>query len=160
MTNLQEELQARGAVLRGHFQLASGRHADTYIEKFRILQWPDITGQMCQQIADHFRGQPNLGAGPTTGGIILSYETARHLGARSIGISGGVSANSRLRRDAAARGEREGIPVYVPALSLSTDNAAMIAAAGLRRLERGEQSGLDFNAHASLPIQPAAGPQA
>ncbi len=89
-----------------------------------------------------------------------TFETARHLGARSIGISGGVSANSRLRRDAAARGEREGIPVYVPALSLSTDNAAMIAAAGLRRLERGEQSGLDFNAHASLPIQPAAGPQA
>ncbi len=84
MTNLQEELQARGAVLRGHFQLASGRHADTYIEKFRILQWPDITGQMCQQIADHFRGQPNLVAGPTTGGIILSYETARHLGLASL----------------------------------------------------------------------------
>jgi len=81
-----------------------------------------------------------------------TFETARHLGARSIGIAGGVSANSRLRRDAAARGEREGIPVYVPALSLSTDNAAMIAAAGLRRLERGESSGLDFNAHASLPI--------
>ncbi|MCC7042664.1 MAG: tRNA (adenosine(37)-N6)-threonylcarbamoyltransferase complex transferase subunit TsaD [Acidobacteria bacterium] len=89
-----------------------------------------------------------------------TFETARHLGARSVGIAGGVSANSRLRRDAAVRGEREGMPVYVPALSLSTDNAAMIAAAGLRRLERGGPSGLDFNAHASLPIQagePAAG---
>jgi N6-L-threonylcarbamoyladenine synthase len=89
-----------------------------------------------------------------------TFETARHLGARSVGIAGGVSANSRLRRDAAARGGREGIPVYVPALSLSTDNAAMIAAAGLRRLERGESSGLGFNAHAALPIQagePAAG---
>ncbi len=82
-----------------------------------------------------------------------TFATARHLGVRSIGIAGGVSANSRLRRDAAARGAAEGIPVYVPAMALSTDNAAMIAAAGLRRLERGESSGLVFNALASLPIE-------
>ncbi len=74
------------------------------------------------------------------------------LGARSIGIAGGVSANSRLRRDAAARGEREGVPVFIPSLALSTDNAAMIAAAGLRRLERGETSPLDFNAMATMAI--------
>ena len=43
---------------------------------------------------------------------------------------------------------------------LDAASGGMIAAAGLRRLERGEQSGLVFNAHASLPIQPAAGPQA
>jgi orotate phosphoribosyltransferase len=83
-TDLEEQLQARGAVLRGHFQFASGRHGDTYIEKFRILQWPDVTGEMCARIADHFRGQANIVAGPTTGGIILSYETARHLGLPSI----------------------------------------------------------------------------
>lgn len=81
---LEQELEARGALLRGHFQFASGRHGDTYIEKFRILQWPDITGEMCGLIAEHFRGEPNLLAGPTTGGVILSYETARHLGLRSI----------------------------------------------------------------------------
>ena len=82
--NLEEQLQARGALLRGHFQLASGRHADTYIEKFRILQWPDLTSDLCRQIADHFRGTANLVAGPTTGGVILSFETAKHLGLRSI----------------------------------------------------------------------------
>lgn len=81
---LEEQLQARGAILRGHFQFASGRHGDTYVEKFRILQWPDITGELCGQIADHFRGKTNLVAGPTTGGIILAYETARHLGLPSI----------------------------------------------------------------------------
>ena len=81
-----------------------------------------------------------------------TFEAAHRLGARSVGIAGGVSANSRLRHDAVARGTREGLPVYVPALSLSTDNAAMIAAAGLRRLERGDRSALDFNAAASLPI--------
>jgi N6-L-threonylcarbamoyladenine synthase len=78
---------------------------------------------------------------------------ARWLGARSIGIAGGVSANSRLRRDAVERAEREGLPLFVPALALSTDNAAMIAAAGLRRLERGGTSSLDFNAHATLAIE-------
>ena len=60
MSNLEAVLQERGAILRGHFQFARGRHGDTYIEKFRILQWPDITGQMCALIADHFRGVPNL----------------------------------------------------------------------------------------------------
>ena len=84
--------------------------------------------------------------------IDRTFDTARAIGARSVGIAGGVSANSRLRRDAIARGEAEGLPVFVPALSLSTDNAAMIAAAGLRRLERGETSTLDFNAEATLPI--------
>jgi orotate phosphoribosyltransferase len=83
-TSLEDLLAQRGAILRGHFQLASGRHAGVYIEKFRILQWPDITETMCKMIAHHFRGTPNLLAGPTTGGIILAYETARQLGLRSI----------------------------------------------------------------------------
>ena len=81
-----------------------------------------------------------------------TFTTAATLGARSIGIAGGVSANSRLRADAIARGVAEGIPVLVPPLSLSTDNAAMIAAAGLRRLEAGEVSPLDFNADPALPL--------
>jgi len=84
--------------------------------------------------------------------IDRTFDAARQLGAKSIGIAGGVSANSRLRRDAAARGERDGIPVFIPALSLSTDNAAMIAAAGLRKLERGETSPLDFTALATIDI--------
>jgi len=81
-----------------------------------------------------------------------TFAAAQWLGARSIGISGGVSANSRLRQDALARGERDGLPVFVPSIRLSTDNAAMIAAAALRKLERGETSPLDFNAQASLAI--------
>ena len=52
-----------------------------------------------------------------------------------------MSANSRLRADAAARGERAGLPVFVPSLALSTDNAAMIAAAGLRRFHQGVRAG-------------------
>jgi N6-L-threonylcarbamoyladenine synthase len=80
------------------------------------------------------------------------FEAARSYGARSVGISGGVSANSRLRADALARGEAREIPVFIPSLALSTDNAAMIAAAGLRAFRAGTTAGWDLNADAALKL--------
>ena len=76
------------------------------------------------------------------------FEAARWYGARSVGIAGGVSANSRLRADARARGEAASLPVFIPSLALSTDNAAMIAAAGLRAFRAGITAGWDLNAAA------------
>jgi N6-L-threonylcarbamoyladenine synthase len=81
-----------------------------------------------------------------------TFEAARWLGAHSVGIAGGVSANSRLRAQAEARGERHGLPVFVPPLSLSTDNAAMIGAAALRAHAAGITPDLTFNAQASLAL--------
>jgi N6-L-threonylcarbamoyladenine synthase len=81
-----------------------------------------------------------------------TFEAARWLNARSVGIAGGVSANSRLRSEAEARGARYGIPVFIPPMSLSTDNAAMIGAAGLRRYRTIGEGRLDFNADASLQL--------
>jgi len=81
-----------------------------------------------------------------------TFECARWLGARSVGIAGGVSANSRLRADAEARAERYGLPVFVPPLALSTDNAAMIGAAALRAYRAGAGEDLTFNAEASLAL--------
>ncbi|MEW5982401.1 MAG: tRNA (adenosine(37)-N6)-threonylcarbamoyltransferase complex transferase subunit TsaD [Acidobacteriota bacterium] len=86
-----------------------------------------------------------------------SFDAARWFGARSVGIAGGVSANSRLRADAAVRGERSGLPVFIPALHLSTDNAAMIAAAGLRRYHEGVRAGWDLNADAALALDVVPG---
>ena len=80
------------------------------------------------------------------------FEAADRHGAQSVGIAGGVSANARLRKDFAAQAERRDIPAYVPHISLSTDNAAMIAAAGLRNFYAGKRAGLDLNADASLPL--------
>ena len=84
--------------------------------------------------------------------IERTFAAARWHGAKSIGIAGGVSANSRLRAEAVSKSDRQEIPVYVPRLSLSTDNAAMIAAAGLRQLAAGRIAAPDLNAAASLPL--------
>jgi N6-L-threonylcarbamoyladenine synthase len=81
-----------------------------------------------------------------------SFEAARRFDARSLGIAGGVSANSRLREVATARGAERGLPVLLPTLHLSTDNAAMIAAAGLRRFRAGVTASLDLNADAGLTL--------
>ena len=65
--------------------LASGLHSPVYWEKFRILQYPALTEELCGLIARHFKGEKiDVVAGPTTGGTILAFETARQLGARSI----------------------------------------------------------------------------
>ena len=80
------------------------------------------------------------------------FDAARRYQARSVGIAGGVSANSRLRAELQARGEGKEIPTFLPSLQLSTDNAAMIAAAGLRKLRAGITSSLDMNADAALAL--------
>jgi orotate phosphoribosyltransferase len=65
--------------------LTSGRHSDTYVEKFRLLENPAHTETLCRLIAEYFRSQGvKLVAGPTTGGIIISYEVARQLGVRGV----------------------------------------------------------------------------
>jgi N6-L-threonylcarbamoyladenine synthase len=81
-----------------------------------------------------------------------TFAAAKWFNARSIGIAGGVSANSRLREVASSRGARAGIPVFFPSPHLSTDNAAMIAAAGLRKYARGDFAAADLNAAASLSL--------
>jgi N6-L-threonylcarbamoyladenine synthase len=80
------------------------------------------------------------------------FDAARRFGARSVGVAGGVSANSRLREDLRRRGEARELPTHLPSLALATDNAAMIAAAGLRRFRAGVFASPELNADASLPL--------
>jgi orotate phosphoribosyltransferase len=83
--DLMEMMRQSGAVLEGHFKLTSGRHSGTYFEKFQVLQYPAYTQRLCGLIADHFRDSGvDLVAGPTTGGVILSFEVARQMGLRGI----------------------------------------------------------------------------
>ena len=84
-------------------------------------------------------------------------ETTERLAAehapRTIIVAGGVACNGALREASAEAGRRLGVPVYFPSRHLSTDNAAMIAAAGTVKLEAGERAGLDLNADVTLRLQ-------
>jgi len=100
-----EELFRRSGALRdGHFLLKSGRHGDAYVEKFAVLSDPAATSELCGFWAAAARrddGAPavDLVAGPTTGGVILAFETARQLGVRSIFAEEVHDADGTTRRE-------------------------------------------------------------
>jgi N6-L-threonylcarbamoyladenine synthase len=71
---------------------------------------------------------------------------------RRVVLGGGVACNGALVAAMRERFARDGVDVFAPTPRLATDNAAMIARAGLFHLERGERSGLDLNAFAAMPI--------
>ena len=67
-------------------------------------------------------------------------------------VSGGVAANRELRDRFNILGEKLGIPVVFPSVKLSTDNAAMIAAAGYLKVERKEFADITLNADVELRL--------
>jgi orotate phosphoribosyltransferase len=92
-----------GALRDGHFVLKSGRHGDAYLEKFQVLQHPVATTELCEYLAaghrdDHGRATVDLVVGPTTGGVILAFETGRQLGTRAI-FAEEVRVNGRVHRE-------------------------------------------------------------
>jgi orotate phosphoribosyltransferase len=90
----EELFRASGALREGHFQLKSGRHGDAYVEKFAVLADPAATSELVGYWVARLRGETgateesrppvDLVAGPTTGGVILAFETARQLGTLGI----------------------------------------------------------------------------
>lgn len=80
-------MRAAGAIKQGHFLLTSGLHSNLYLEKFQVLQYPQYTDLLCNAIATHFKDeQVSIVAGPTMGGVLLAYATARSLGNNVRGI--------------------------------------------------------------------------
>jgi len=77
---------------------------------------------------------------------------ADELGVATVLVSGGVAANSQLRTTFEERTRSAGIEVFFPSRALSTDNAAMIAAAAYSRLRAGRLADVTLNADPSLPL--------
>ncbi|GAB4218519.1 MAG: tRNA (adenosine(37)-N6)-threonylcarbamoyltransferase complex transferase subunit TsaD [Synechococcales cyanobacterium] len=78
---------------------------------------------------------------------------AQALGLSTVVLTGGVAANRELRQRLSAAGEELGLRIIIPPLSLCTDNAAMIAAAGVVHFQRGDVSGLDLEVKARLGLE-------
>ena len=81
--------------------------------------------------------------------VSRALAAAREQGVPRVVLAGGVSANSRLRERMTADGERAGVRVFLPSRVFCTDNAAMVALLGGRRLAAGRASGLDLSAYAT-----------
>jgi N6-L-threonylcarbamoyladenine synthase len=78
---------------------------------------------------------------------VRSYEVT------TLFVTGGVAANSELRQTFERDGAKEGVPVYFPSRPLSTDNAAMIAAAAYPKFLAKDWAAMDFSAEASLVLR-------
>ncbi len=97
-----------GALLEGHFILASGKHSARYLEKFRVFERPRFTERLCAGIVERQSAPVDAVAGPTTGGILLAHEVARQLGTRALYAEREAGSTGRVfrRGQTLARGER------------------------------------------------------
>ena len=71
-----EVLEKKGAVLRGHFKLSSGRHSDLFVQKFRVLEHPHLAERFGHDLAALFDGDFDAVASPAVGAIVLGFAAA------------------------------------------------------------------------------------
>jgi len=80
-----EIFRSSGALLDGHFLLASGYHSASYLEKFLVLQYPHHVERLCKELAEPFASQNiDVVLGPTTGGMLMAYEIGKYIGKRAL----------------------------------------------------------------------------
>ena len=79
--DLESRLVRAGALLKGHFQLTSGRHSDRYVQCALLLAHPAEAEAACSALADRLADtRPEVVVGPALGGILVAHEVARRLG--------------------------------------------------------------------------------
>ena len=78
-------LEWSGAIMKGHFKLTSGRHSNTYIEKFRLLENPVALDKICVTMSEKFEADEiDLVVGAAIGGILISGGVGRYLDSKHI----------------------------------------------------------------------------
>lgn len=89
MINVLKEFEDAGAILKGHFVLSSGLHSDTYMQCARALMDPARAERLCKALAEKVKAAVDVSkidvvVSPAMGGVIVGFETAKHLGKPSI----------------------------------------------------------------------------
>ncbi|QQL44353.1 orotate phosphoribosyltransferase [Sulfuriroseicoccus oceanibius] len=102
-TNAEETaelLKAYGALVEGHFQLASGRHSGHYVKKGQLIQYPAQLQEMINQRVDAMRelGQIDVVLSPAVGGIPVGQQVGLALNARTIYAERGADNELELKR--------------------------------------------------------------
>jgi len=88
------------AFLQGHFLLSSGLHSPYYLQCAKVLQYPEYAEELCKELArriDELGVEYDFVIAPALGGVIVSYETSRHLRVRGI-FAERVEGKLTLRR--------------------------------------------------------------
>lgn len=118
-------LERRGALLRGHFVLSSGRHSDCFIQKFRVFEDPPTAQALCDALADRLAGaRPDLVVSAAVGGIIPGFLVAAALGVRNIFVEKAAGKPVLRRGFTIAPGERVAIVEDVMTTGKSTREVA------------------------------------
>jgi orotate phosphoribosyltransferase len=99
-------LQERGAVMSGHFLLSSGRHSDTFVQKFRLFEDPALTARAGEMLAALFPEGFDVVAAPAVGAIVFGFAPALAGSARSIFSERVDGAMSFRRGFEVKKGER------------------------------------------------------
>lgn len=135
--SVESLFERSGALLTGHFLLKSGRHAERYLEKFLVLQHPAIGVELCRRFAAALQPyEPTLVVGPTTGGVLLSFETARQLG-------GSVRAAFAEPVETGGRALRRGWPVAADERVVLVDDILTTGASLVETAEAVQAAGVE-----------------
>jgi len=102
MVDILKEFQDAKAILKGHFILSSGLHSDTYMQCARALMEPVRAEKLCRALAEKVKrtidiNKIDIVVSPAMGGVIVGFETAKHLGKPSI-FCERVDGKFQLRR--------------------------------------------------------------
>ena len=131
------------AILEGHFILSSGLRSPVFLQKARVVMYPEKTERLCRALAAKIRaaglGPIDFVVAPAVGGIVPGYETARQLGVRAVWVEreDGVF---RLRRFELPEGARvvvvedivtTGLSIREAIAAISGLGATVVAAACL-----------------------------
>jgi orotate phosphoribosyltransferase len=99
-------LESHGALMRGHFVLSSGRHAGTFVQKFRVLEHPRLAQSLGAAISDLFDGDFDVVISPALGAVVLGFSVALAADRRFV-FTERLDGEMQLRRGfSIERGER------------------------------------------------------